>query len=556
MAAERVFRGQVRTVWSPILVYTLVALAILLPLLLPGHIMTLDMALTPRLPMPDSNTSSYLFRLLLHVINAVLSTQLIEKLLFLLILVFSGFGAHRLVQHIRPVRAKSAYDSWGPYLAGLLYMVNPYIYSRFMAGQYSVLLGYALLPFFVRALLVFLARPERASMLKMVGWALAISIVSIHSIGLMVVVTFVSVVVFGWRFRRQRLHLVALAKYGALGILTALIASSYWLVPLITGTSDTAQVVGDFTAGDQQAFQSVGGGMGGQVRSIMRLQGFWVEARQMYTLPQDTVPAWGLFILALWVLVICGGIWLWRRGRRGEVLILALSAALAGLLATHLSSQLGSWAPLLAGYREPHKFVGLVALCYATLGGMGGAVLVQRYRKRPVRAHAAAGLLLLLPVLLTPMMFWGFGGQLRPRHYPVEWFSMNDRLKADDADFQILFLPWHRYMNFDFAGRIIMNPASDFFDKPVITSVDPEYGNASADRVDDRAEYIQKSVLPNAATGSHLGKQLTPLNIKYVLLAKEADFADYGYLDRQTDLSLIYEDQAFRLYYNDEWKED
>ena len=48
-----------------------------------------------------------------------------------------------------------------PFLfAGIFYMINPFTYDRLMAGQYNVLFGYALLPWFAGALLKFLREPD------------------------------------------------------------------------------------------------------------------------------------------------------------------------------------------------------------------------------------------------------------------------------------------------------------------------------------------------------------------------------------------------------------
>ena len=65
----------------PILVYVFLALAVMLPLLLPGFILTLDMSFTPELRMPEHMSSSYLFHTALHYLNFVLPADVIQKLL-------------------------------------------------------------------------------------------------------------------------------------------------------------------------------------------------------------------------------------------------------------------------------------------------------------------------------------------------------------------------------------------------------------------------------------------------------------------------------------------
>jgi len=141
-------------------VYAVVALLILLPLLGRGYILTLDMVFTPHIRWPVGGTNSYPFWVLLHYLNQLLPSDVIQKLLLFTIFLLAGVGMHRLVRNI-DVRCKQTAGQYtlGAFVAGTLYMVNPFTYERLMAGQYAVLFGYALLPWLARALLIFLERP-------------------------------------------------------------------------------------------------------------------------------------------------------------------------------------------------------------------------------------------------------------------------------------------------------------------------------------------------------------------------------------------------------------
>src|SRR6185369_15302574 len=162
--------------WKPLAVYAGVALLLLLPLLGSGYILTLDMVFTPRVPMPQTVTSSYLFHVLLHALTFVLPSQVIEKGLLVSIVLLAGVGMHRLLRQIMlPIGGSGL----AAYVGGLFYIINPYTYSRFMAGQYSVLLGYALVPFFFAALLRLLANLSVRRAIVVVCWAVVVSIVSI-----------------------------------------------------------------------------------------------------------------------------------------------------------------------------------------------------------------------------------------------------------------------------------------------------------------------------------------------------------------------------------------
>lgn len=526
-----------------IALFSLLSLTILLPLLPRGHIMTLDMAFSPTMPSPQTVTSSYLFRLLLHGTNKLIPSDIIEKLLFLSIFVLASYGMYILVQSLKTRALPSA-----AYLSALFYAVNPYTYSRFMAGQYSVLLGYALLPFFAQAFLRVTKNPTTQNALKLGGWATVIGIVSIHTLGLIALLFATGSALLAKQHQHQTARLKQHYKALFLGVGVMLLASSYWLVPLLAGQGTTAQTIQSFGATDTTAFATAGGNLIGKAANIIRLQGFWAEDRGLFLLPQDYMPAWGVLICAMWVLIFIGARALWRSGNRFILLFFGLGAAAAAVLALGL--------PPLPGYREPHKFVGLVALFYALSAGQGMAALANKYHKRSefagTFATACCGILL---VAVTPVMFWGFSGQLTPRHYPEDWFAINQQLSEDKDKFQTVFLPWHLYMHFTFAGRIIANPAQDFFDKPVLVSNDPEFGGVARTSQDPLKERLSNDILPQAPNRTDFGSQLAGLRAKYVIFAKESDAPDYNYLDHQKDLELIRETHSLKLYRNQAWKD-
>jgi hypothetical protein len=247
--------------------------------------------------------------------------------------------------------------------------------------------------------------------------------------------------------------------------------------------------------------------------------------------------------------VVIGAIVLWRRHQRGIVLLFAVSGLAAVLLA---ATGLGAWTsghvPLFAGYREPQKFAGLLALSFAVFVGAGASALLKKTQARQTLFSCLAIGVLLLPILYTPVMFWGFAGQLKPRQYPVDWFVMNAELNNDKSDFRALFLPWHLYMSYGFADRIIASPAQDFFDHTVVASNELQFMHASPTAPDAQKSLLSDNVLPEAPQGNRLGGQLAALHIKYVLLAKEYDYRSYDYLNHQTDLTLVRETPHLKLY--------
>jgi len=76
----------------------------------------------------------------------------------------------------------------------------------------------------------------------------------------------------------------------------------------------------------------------------------------------------------------------------------------------------------------------------------------------------------------------GFWGQLKPTDYPEDWYEINDILNNDPQDFNVLFLPWHQYMDFKWipnTQKRVANPASNFFDKPAIQGENTEISTST-----------------------------------------------------------------------------
>jgi hypothetical protein len=157
--------------------------------------------------------------------------------------------------------------------------------------------------------------------------------------------------------------------------------------------------------------------------------------------------------------------------------------------------------------------------------------------------------LLLVPLIWTSTMLWGLDDQLVPVQYPAGWFAINRRLDADTSTFQVLFLPWHQYMSFNFAGRIIASPAPQFFDKPIIVSDNPEFAGI-APSLQSSQETKINSILTSASRGSNVGSRLAQYHVKYILLALDDDYMKYTYLNHQTDLRLAAKSATLELYRN------
>lgn len=531
------WRAILRTYW----VYGALAVLVMAPLLMPGYVFTLDLVFTPVMPAPDAFAHDYLWEGLLHTASLVLPSQLLQKCILLSIPLLAGIGMHRLLSVLRAHIGEQGL-AWTAaiYAAGILFAVNPFTYARFMTGQYAVLIGYALLPWCMLLALRFIQAPGWRSLCKLTALALVISIISIHTLGEAVIIAG-AVLAYGlYAYPQRRKQIV---QYGAVAAAIFVAASSYWLLPLILGKSGTAATIQSFDASHAAAFATVGDSMVTRIINVLSLQGFWTEARDLYRLPQEQLPLWGTIRLLLWVVAGFGWVALWRRNRAYAVV--CASIGIIGLIVA-----VGAFQPLLTmlGYREPHKFTGLVALILAIVVACGAARLIYRAGQRSNTHYSIATSSIFIVVLVfTPTMYWGFGGQLSSRHYPSDWYQLDQRLAAEQGHPVSLFLPWHQYLPLDFAGRTIANPATNFFATPVLTSQDPELGTIPSPRAQ---RTLDRVFSPDGNQRDELSAALQQKHIKYVIVSLDYQPEQYEWLDTQPTLKKVWHTESIVLYRN------
>lgn len=528
---------------KPILLYGLATAFIMAPLVLPGYIFALDMVFTPNLPLPPGGSPSFVILALLHYAAMLLPSDILQKIVLCALLLLAGLGAHVLARTLLQEKSWSALPLYG---AGLLYVFNPFVYARFMSGQYLVLLGYALLPFMIRSVWRFFEKPTAKTAVIMGGWSAAVSLASVHVAGIALLIVALLSWLWLWRRRRDKQWLKATAIWGVAANGIVLIASSYWLVPLLFGVGSTANTIQSFTQADRSAFATHGEGLG-VFGNILTLRGFWAEAPDLFLLPENVFWWWWLPLVLVLLLVVYGIYVGWKYSRG---LTLAFGAGMLAAAFIAMSTIVNSWLvatiPLFAGFREPQKFVVILALGYAIFGALALRQLQERLKHLKVSADEVIIVLCALPIATAPLMPLGFAGQLRPREYPADWYTANTLLSASDG--KVLFLPWHLYMRFDFAGRVVANPAKSFFSAPIVMSGNPEMAGAKSYSMTQSQQFIEKQILPAAGRGENIAGRLQKQGIAYVVVAKELDYKNYNFLSKQPGFTILRDSQTLRIY--------
>ena len=435
-----------------------------------GFLLSYDMVFVPREPFPAALPGLAPPRavpsdLVIAAASRVLPADIVQKAVLLSIFLLACAGAVALLDR-EPLLARLA--------AGVCYGWNPYVAERLIIGQWALLLGYAGLPWVLRAVLAAdLGSPRGAGRL---GLAMLPAVIGGFAAMAVTALIVVPAVLLAASLRRAVIGLGALAA-----------GSLPWFIPSLVHTVyvDPASVAA-FAARADTPFGSIG--------SLLMLGGVW----NAQTVPKAYGGPWSALWLAV-VIAALAGYLAFGRSRwpgLGVAAIAGLALASIGVTAAGrdlLRSLIGAW-PGFAVLRDGQQFVAPLALAVAA--GLGVAVgWVMTPRAPRVRADAAGALLgvvaLLAPVLLLPGLAWGAAGRLRPAAYPPGWLAAARLIDASPARGDVLILPWQTYRTpYWNHGEVVLDPWSRLLSRPVIWNDGTRVGDAELAPDDPRARRL------------------------------------------------------------------
>jgi hypothetical protein len=496
-----------------------------------GFLLSYDMVFVPREPFAASLPGLAPPRavpsdLVIAAASRVLPGDVVQKLALLAIFVLACAGAAALLDR-EPWPARLA--------AGVFYAWNPYVGERLIIGQWALLLGYAGLPWVLRAVLA----PGLASRRGAGRLAVALLPAVIGGFAAMAITALVAVPVV----------LLSRSARRAGVVLTALAAGSLpWFVPSLLHPVyvDPASVAA-FAARADTPFGSVG--------SLLMLGGAW----NAQTVPKAYGGPWSALWLAVVLVALAGYLLISRSQHRwpglGVAAVAGLVIASLGLTAPGrdlLRSAIAAW-PGFAVLRDAQQFVAPLALAEATGFGLvvaaalnpgpfgrkwaeprrpvrpnaAGTVLGARQPRRPVHSDAAGTVLavvaLLAPVLLLPGLAWGAAGRLRPAAYPAGWLAAARSLDASAARGSVLLLPWATYRTPPWNhGEVVLDPWTRLLSRPLLWNDGTQVGDVPLAPDDPQARAL------GGVIGGHgpLTAALRAAGVRFVL--DDADGPDPG----------------------------
>ncbi len=452
-----------------------------------GFLLSYDMVFVPREPFgaalpglapPRAVPSD----LAIAVASRIMPDDIAQKLVLLAIFVLGCAGVAALLDR-EPLLARLA--------GGVFYVWNPYVGERLIIGQWALLLGYAGLPWALRAVL----SPGEAPWRWTGRLCLSLIPAVIGGFAAMAITALV-VVPAALLTRSIRRAAIALATLAA--------GSLPWLIPSLQHTVyvDPASVAA-FAARADTPFGSIG--------SLLMLGGEW----NAQTVPKAYGGAWSALWLVM-VIVALAGYLVSARQHRWPGLGIAATAGLLiaciGVTAVgrDLLRSVTSAFPGAAVLRDGQQFVAPLALAEAA--GLG-VVVAWAMKPRPFgtkdqdRSGVALGVLAVLaPVLLLPGLAWGAAGRLQPAWYPAEWLAAARTIDASPARGAVLLLPWETYRTPSWNhGEVVLDPWSRLLSRPVIWNDGTRVGDVELAPDDPRARRLDSAIRASGPLTAILG---------------------------------------------------
>ncbi|MEU4831971.1 hypothetical protein [Streptosporangium sp. NPDC023615] len=448
----------------PALAGLLLGVLALWPALGPGFALRYDMVFVPDPPIlpegggfPRAVPSDAVVALL----SSVLPDQVVQKAILLGVFVLAATGAAALVP-----REHGEHGEQGEHgddgegrerggrvvarlVAAVFYAWNVYLAQRLLLGQWALLLGYAGLPWAVRAAAGRRAGPVILALLPAAAGGFQAMLVSVMTV----------VPVAGRRVPRV--------------LPVAAVLSLPWLVPALgsAAVTDPAGV---------RAFAPRADGPLGTLGSLLTLGGVWNAGA---VVPGQETWWSALVRLAVTVTAVGGyALLVLKRGRergreqrsgRGREpdrgrgwaggLAVASAAGLAvGCAGAFLPGAVEALVGLWPGF-GPLRDGQLYLAPFALLQAVGLAAVAGR-----LPAAIRPGMVL-VPLLVLPTFALGAFGRLAAVDYPSDWARVRAIVDADPAPGALLTLPWSAYRAFDWnGGRVVLDPAVKAFHRRVV----------------------------------------------------------------------------------------
>ncbi len=502
------------------------AALLLAPLLGPGYVLVRDMSFVPDPPItpvvlglqgvPRAVPSDLVVALLSRAVPG----GWLQDLVLVGLVVGATTGAARLVPATSRVGVLAAATTYG---------WSVYLHERLLLGQWALLIGFAALPWGVRA-----ASGWRAGQSGPAATVVALGVAALGGASAGLVCALGVLPVLAGRG-------AAAARRLALAVAATVVLALPWLLPALLAPVGAPR--GD-PAG-VTAFASRADVPGGLVPSLLTQGGIWAGAA--------VPPGRGVGLLLAVVVLGLAVAGLPRLRRRlpgstglfvaaGAALLLASAGRLPGV-----SGLLEQAVELPGGglLRDGQKWLAPYAVLVSASLGCAVDVLVGRMAGHPART-AASAMLVLLPVAALPGAAWGESGRLHVSTYPQEWREVGAVVAAVDAPGPVTVLPWSLLRAFPWTGdRTVLDPAVRLLPRRALVNDDLRLSDVTVAGEDPLAARVGLVL----SSGEPVRDVLTQFGSPLVLVERTTRDADQARLDRQVaGLDLLWQRGGLQLW--------
>lgn len=513
-----------------------------------GYVLTLDMAFGPHVDFVWSVFEVTPIWYVLSLFTFVFGGWITQKILLIVVFFLLFYLPLRFFKKIFNIENTGGAE----YVASLIFAINPFVYERFLAGQWAVLLGYALLMPFATFLIEFCKDWSYKNGLKLLGLIILIGVISLHILIISLVVTAVACLV---NLISQKFSVGFFKKIILLG-LAVLLCSSYWLVPVALSNTTPLST---FNPEHWEVFRTAGSGSFGTLGNVVSLHGFWGEHEQWisgFILPKDNDWVFGVALVFFFSLIIIG-IYSGLKDRqlRNEVFFVVgfmsiaviFSCGIGGGIFRNFNMWIFEHISFWGGFRDSEKWSVVIALSYALLTGLGAKMTLGLFQK-PEYKRIVFYVLLVIPLFYTPMILFGFSGQLKAVQYPNSWGEVNNFLKQDE-NCRALFLPWHQYYSPKFNNNTLTaNLSGNYFDCDIVSGKNMELETVGSQAGNGEEYYaIEAKITDNIAKSDATVDFLKQKGIKYIIFTKDLVGEDpykYPFLDLKYMREVMHSDDV------------
>ncbi|MFC6011418.1 hypothetical protein [Nocardia lasii] len=543
-------RGQARAVVAG---YCALLTAIIIgPLAGSGYLLLRDAVSTPRSYLTDSALGlgaaaprAVPQDALLAALSPVVDGGILVKAILIVALWSAGYGAAALARRL--VRAATG----AQLVAATVALWNPFVAERLLQGHWSLLAGYAALPWTALAATRIRTASRRTGFSDNPDQGTTNRVESFRRTGTL----------GGWAALTASFAAAGLTPTGSLlaaviglalvGRRALLPAAALWIVtcaPWLTATALGSGTEPSDPAG-VSAFAARAEPWLGTLGSLAGLGGIWNG---------EAVPASRTTPLALvGTLLLLGivafgvrAVWAERTGRT-LLVIAAVAIVLPALGATSWGLAAGEWlvvhVPGAGLLRDTQKYVALAMPAYALCAAAACRTVARAIRRPEAEGESkasvrwVAALFILLTTLPLADLAWGVGGALRPVHYPGGWHQVADRIEAPG---DIAVLPTGMFRRFPYSGTPpVLDPAPRILPNDVLQTGELRVRGYAVTGEGNRARTVEEALLRGAPA-----TELATLGVGWILVERTTP-GPLGASDRTlTTADLRYQDNDLALY--------